>query len=215
MRRAAIYCRVSTTEQNPEAQLHPLRDYSGARGLVIAGEYVDCGVSGASERRPALDQMLSAARRREVDVVVVAKLDRLARSVRHLVTVAGELEVLGVDLVVRDQAIDTSTPTGKLTFHVLAALAEFERDLIRERTAAGVAAARRRGRHPGRPRALDERAKARAVRLRRSGKSFRAIARLLGVGASTVVRALATKKKHPSAPPPMTRTAQESAFSGD
>jgi len=193
MRRVALYCRVSTTEQNPEAQLHPLREYAGARGLRIVGEYVDHGVSGAKDRRPALDRMLSAAGRRDLDMVVVAKLDRLARSVRHLVTVASELEALGVDLVVRDQAIDTSTPTGKLTFHVLAALAEFERDLIRERTVAGLAAARRRGRHPGRPRALDERANARAVRLRRSGKSFREIARLLGVGASTVVRALATE----------------------
>ena len=132
--RAAIYARVSTMDQDPEAQLIPLREYSEARGFDVVGEFVDHGVSGTKSSRPALDEMMSAVRRRDLDVIVTVKLDRLARSVQHLVGVASELEAVGVDLVVRDQAIDTSTPTGKLTFHVLAALAEFERDLIRERT---------------------------------------------------------------------------------
>ncbi len=119
------------------------------------------------------------------------KLDRLARSVLHLTAMGAEFEALGVDLVVVDQAIDTSTPSGRLLFNVLGAIAEFERDLIRERTAAGVAAARRRGRHPGRPRALSKRNRERALRLRRAGKSLREIARMLGVGHSTVARELA------------------------
>ena len=89
--------------------------------------------------------MLEAARRRAVDAVVVTKLDRLARSVRHLTQVAGELEALGVDLIVLDQGLDTSTPAGRLLFNVLGAIAEFEGDLIRDRTRAGLAAARRRG----------------------------------------------------------------------
>jgi DNA invertase Pin-like site-specific DNA recombinase len=114
---------VSTKEQHPEAQLHPLRDYAKARGFEVVDEFIDHGISGAKDSRPALDAMLAAARRRDVDVIVIAKLDRLARSVRHLVGMASEFEALGVDLVVRDQAIDTSTSTGKLTFHVLAALA--------------------------------------------------------------------------------------------
>lgn len=132
--RAALYARVSTTDQNPEAQLHPLSEFAHARGFVVVSEHIDHGVSGSKSSRPALDEMMTAARKREVDVIVIAKLDRLARSVQHLVAIAAELESLNVDLVVRDQAIGTSTSTGKLTFHVLAALAEFERDLIRERT---------------------------------------------------------------------------------
>jgi len=121
--------------------------------------------------------------------VVVTKLDRVARSVRHLTALAAELEALGVDLVVLDQAIDTGTPAGRLLFHVLGSIAEFERDLIAERTRAGVAAARRRGRHPGRLPALDARQRARVQRLRASGHSIRAIASRLGVSKSVVARA--------------------------
>lgn len=190
MRRVGIYARVSTTDQHPEIQVHALREYAAARGFEVAGEYVDHGISGAKASRPALDQLMAAARRRDLDVVVVAKLDRLARSVRHLVTVAGELEALGVDLVVRDQQIDTSTPAGRLLFNVIGAIAEFEHDLIRERVRAGVEAARRRGKYPGRPKLLDAKAVARAHRLRASGKSIRAIAKMLDVGPSTVCRAL-------------------------
>ncbi len=127
------------------AQLADLRAYAerrGAQPLV----YVDRGISGARDRRPALDELMGAVRRREADAVVVTKLDRVARSVRHLTALAAELEALGVDLLVLDQSIDTGTPSGRLLFHVLGAIAEFERDLIRERTRAGLAAARRRGR---------------------------------------------------------------------
>ena len=153
--RAALYVRVSTKEQHPEAQLGPLREYAESRGFDVVGEFVDHGISGAKNSRPALDSMLAAARRRDLDVIVIAKLDRLARSVRHLVNVAEELQALGVDLVVRDQAIDTSTPTGRLLFHVLGSIAEFERDLIRERTQAGLELARKRGKRFGRPLATD------------------------------------------------------------
>jgi DNA invertase Pin-like site-specific DNA recombinase len=191
--RAAIYVRVSTTDQHPEAQLHPLREYAEARGFDVVDEYIDHGVSGAKDSRPALDRMMTAARRRDLDVIVTVKLDRLARSVQHLVGMASELEALGVDLVVRDQAIDTSTPTGKLTFHVLAALAEFERDLIRERTHAGLELARKRGKRFGRPLATDSKQRARIIRLRTSGHSLRAIADRVGVGRGTVERVLATR----------------------
>src|SRR2546423_4757007 len=124
-RRAAVYARVSTSDQTPENQLAALRAFVGARGWQTT-EYVDHGVSGAKERRPALDALLATARSRKVDVVVCVKLDRLARSTHHLVTLVKELEVLGVDLVVLDQAIDTTTPSGRLLFHMLAAIAEFE-----------------------------------------------------------------------------------------
>jgi DNA invertase Pin-like site-specific DNA recombinase len=191
--RAALYARVSTKDQNPEAQLHPLREYAEARGFAVTGEFIDHGVSGSKGSRPALDAMMKAARRRDLDVVVTVKLDRLARSVQHLVTIASEFEMLGVDLVVRDQAIDTSTSTGKLTFHVLAALSEFERDLIRERTQAGLDLARKRGKKFGRPRATDSKQRARIVRLRTSGHSMRAIAERVGVGRGTVERVLAAR----------------------
>jgi DNA invertase Pin-like site-specific DNA recombinase len=143
---AAIYARVSTCDQTVAPQLDALRSYCERRGLD-AVEFVDEGISGAKDRRPALDSMLAAVRRREVDLVAVVKLDRLARSVRHLTTLAAEFEALGVDLVVLDQGVDTSTPAGRLLFHVLASIAEFERSLIVERTRAGLAAARRRGTH--------------------------------------------------------------------
>src|SRR3989454_9924162 len=107
------------------------------------------GGLGMKDRRPALDSLLDACRRRQVDVVAITKLDRLARSVHHLVALGRELEALGVDLVVLDQTIDTTTPAGRLLFHVLASIAEFERDLIRDRVIAGVRRARAQGRRLG------------------------------------------------------------------
>src|SRR3989442_10960301 len=151
MKRAALYARVSTTEQTPENQLVALRAFALARGWAVS-EFIDHGVSGAKDRRPQLDAMLADVRRRKFDLVLVTKLDRLARSTRHLVTLGAELEALGVDLVVLDQAVDTTTPAGWLLFHVLASIAEFERDLIRDRVIAGVRRARAQGRRLGRPR---------------------------------------------------------------
>src|SRR4029453_11257750 len=129
--RAALYARVSTQDQHAEVQLDALRAYAKARRLN-AIEFVDQGHSGAKRSRPALDRMTQTARRRDIDMIVCTKLDRIGRSVQHLTTLAAELATLGVDLVVLDQGLDTSTPTGRLTFHVLGALAEFERDLIRD-----------------------------------------------------------------------------------
>jgi DNA invertase Pin-like site-specific DNA recombinase len=195
--RLALYARVSTTDQTVEPQLHALREYAERRGLDVVAEYVDHGQSGAKDRRPALDQLVAAARVRAFDAVAVVKLDRLARSVRHLVVLAGEWQALGVDLIVLDQGVDSSTPSGKLLFTVLAGIAEFERDLIRERTAAGLQAARRRGRKLGRPESLTAQDRARAGRLRSAGASHRAIARQLGCSHSTVRRALAGVEQKP------------------
>jgi len=183
----ALYARVSTSDQHPEIQLHALRQYAAARG-VEAEEYVDAGVSGAKDRRPALDRLLADARRRRVSAVVVAKLDRLARSVRHLTTLAAELAALGVDLVVLDQSIDTGTPSGRLLFHVLGSIAEFERDLIRERTAAGMRAARRRGKRIGRPEIVIDRMT--LLRGVREGATVSVLARRLGVSRGTVRKLL-------------------------
>src|SRR5262249_57640956 len=120
---------VSTAEQTPENQLVALRVFASARGWTVT-EFVDHGVSGAKERRPQLDAMLADVRRRKFDLVLVTKLDRLARSTRHLVTLAGELEALGVDLVVLDQAVDTTTPAGRLLFPALSAIAQLGPDLL-------------------------------------------------------------------------------------
>ncbi len=185
----ALYARVSTDDQTTEPQLDQLRAYAARRHLE-AVEFIDEGHSGRGDRRPGLDALLAAVRRRDVDAVVITKLDRLLRSTRHLTALAAELEALGVDLVVLDQEINTATPAGRLLFNVLAAIGEFEGDLIRDRTRAGVEAARRRGRHPGRPRVLDRPTRARVEHLRGSGKSIRAIADLVGVSKSVIAREL-------------------------
>lgn len=185
---AAIYARVSTHDQTPENQLVSLRFFTDARGWT-RHEFVDHGVSGIKERRPALDALLAAARGRKVDVVVCTKLDRLARSVHHLVALGKDLQALGVDLVVLDQQIDTTTPSGRLLFHMLASIAEFERDLIRDRVIAGIRRARAQGRRFGRPRQhhVDtDRARA----LLADGQSLRGVARALGVHPTAVSRAL-------------------------
>jgi DNA invertase Pin-like site-specific DNA recombinase len=170
-----------------------LRNYASARGLEVVQEFVDHGISGSKDRRPALDEMLAKAKRRSFDAIAVVKLDRLARSTRHLTQLAAELEALGVDLIVVDQGIDTSTPAGRLLFNVLAAIGEFELDLIRERVAAGIRAARKRGVRFGRPASLDDEQRVRVRRLRASGSSIRAIARMVGVSRSVVARELSRK----------------------
>ncbi len=184
--RIALYARVSTTDQHPEVQLHALREYARARSLEVVEEFVDHGVSGSKDQRPALNRLLKDAQRRRFDLVACVKLDRLARSVRHLTTLAAEFEALGIGLVVLDQAIDTTTPSGRLLFHVLGAIAEFERDLIRERTRAGMRAARRRGKRIGRPRAISGSATFALERALSEGRSVRSLARELGVSRATV-----------------------------
>lgn len=149
--RAAVYARVSTVDQEPENQLQELRRYVQARNWT-AVEYVDRGVSGAKDRRPALDDLVRDARRRRFDVLVCWRLDRLGRNLRHLVTLIEELQSLGVAFVSLGEGIDCTTPAGKLQLHILAALAEFERERIRERVLAGLQRARAQGRQLGRPR---------------------------------------------------------------
>ena len=189
--RVALYARCSTADQSVDLQLDGLRDYARMRGFTLVEEYVDEGISGARSRRPALDQLLAAAHRRRFDGVLIWKLDRLARSVRHLVNVAADLESLGIDLIVLDQGIDTSTSAGRFLFHTLGAVGELERDLIRERTVAGLAAAKRRGKRLGRPRVHVPRAKAHA--LLAEGRSVSEVARSLGIARSTLQRALPKK----------------------
>ena len=186
--RAAIYARVSThAGQNPEMQLAELREYCARRDWEILGEYVDAGVSGARERRPELDRMLTVCRRRQVDAVVVYRYDRFARSLRQLVNALCEFDALNIQFVSLHEGVDTSTPNGRLVFGIFASIAEFERELIRERVRSGIAVARAQGKRIGRPRvAVDA---ARVAELRAQGRSWAEIAREMDVGLGTVHRA--------------------------
>lgn len=152
--RTAVYARVSTTDQQIENQLLELRRYAEARGWTISREYVDIGVSGAKDRRPALDQLVADAKRRRFDVLVVWRLDRLGRSLKHLITLLEEFAALSVAFVSLSEGIDATTPAGKLQMHILGAIAEFERGRIRERVVAGLQRAKVQGKVLGRPKAV-------------------------------------------------------------
>ncbi len=185
--RVVFYVRVSTNEQTVAPQLDALEAYATARGFDVVDVYTDEGISGSKDRRPALDEMMSKAKRRSFDAIAIVKLDRLARSTRHLTQLAAELEEWGVDLIVLDQGVDTSTPSGKLLFAILGAIGEFELDLIRERTRAGMRAAQRRGKRIGRPRAYLDRVK--LLQGAQRGESISALSRELGVSRHVVRQA--------------------------
>lgn len=149
-KRAAIYVRVSTNKQNTNIQETELREYCANRSWSCTG-YRDKGQSGAKNDRPALNALLADMRKRKFDVVIVWSLDRLARSLKQLLSIAEECKSLGVDLVSLKQNVDTTLPAGRLTFQVLGAVAEFEREMLRERVRAGTAQAKRAGKRVGRP----------------------------------------------------------------
>lgn len=198
-KRIALYARVSTKnkDQDPETQLMPLREYAKYRSCTITEEYVDIGVSGSKERRPALDRLMNDAKKRKFDAVVVWKFDRFARSVKHLLIALAEFQALGVDFVSLSESLDTSTPMGKAMFTILGAIAELERDLIRERVMAGVSRARKQGKHLGRPRVVVDREKVRKCAAQ--GQSVKSIARDFGIGRATVDRILGKVPKTLSA----------------
>jgi DNA invertase Pin-like site-specific DNA recombinase len=150
-RRVALYARVSTHDQTAENQLLELRRYVEARGWT-GTEYVDTGVSGSKDRRPALDELTRDAKRRRFDVVVCWRLDRLGRNLKHLIALLEELHAVGVAFISLAEGIDATTPAGKLQMHILGAIAEFERARIAERVRAGLARARSHGKRLGRPR---------------------------------------------------------------
>jgi DNA invertase Pin-like site-specific DNA recombinase len=190
--RAAIYARVSTFDQEPENQLAELRRYVETRGWTPI-EYVDKGVSGAKDRRPALDTLVRDAKRRRLDVLVCWRLDRLGRNLKHLITLLDDLQALGVAFVSLAEGIDATTPAGKLQLHILGAIAEFERERIRERVLAGLGRAKAQGKRLGRPR---RGIPPEASNLARQGiLSVREAAKRLGVSRSTAQRWLAASQK--------------------
>lgn len=182
--KVGIYARVSTVEQTCDNQLLELRRYVEARGWT-AIEYVDHGVSGAKDRRPALDQLTADVRRHKVQAVVCWRLDRLGRNLRHLVLLLDEWQARGVPFVTLGEGIDTSTAAGRLVAGVLGAIAEFERSRCQERIHAGLARARAQGKHLGRPRTAALPANV------PKGLTVRQAAALWGVSKSTAARRLA------------------------
>jgi DNA invertase Pin-like site-specific DNA recombinase len=195
--RAAIYARVSTNNgQDPHMQIRELREYCRRRGWDVEGEYVDSGVSGAKEHRPQLDVLLAVCRKRRVDAVVVYRYDRFARSLRQLVNALEEFRSLGIEFISLHEGVDTSTPNGRLVFGIFASIAEFERELIRDRVKSGIAAAKSRGKRLGRPRVSVD--ASRIAALRASGRSWPKIAAELGVSVGTVYQAAQKLSKIPS-----------------
>lgn len=183
--RAAIYCRVSSDAQTVENQLQELQAYVAARQWTLAGEYRDEGVSGSKDRRPALDDLMSEARRGKVDVICVWSLDRFGRSLAHVVTAVQELHERGVAFVSLKEGLDLSTAAGRLQLHILSALGEFECARLIERTRAGLARARRQGTRLGRRPVRLAAAKLAEV----AHLSVREAARVLGVSVNTLMKA--------------------------
>jgi len=189
--RAAIYARVSTTGHGQDVglQLDELRAVAQQRGWQVVAEFVDEGISGTAQSRPALDQMMDAARRGKLDLIAVWKLDRLGRSLQHLLGLLDELATLGVGFVsLRDAGIDTTSPTGRLMLQLLGAFAEYERGLIRERVVAGVRRAQAGGKHCGRP--VVEMDLRPALAMLREGRGLKQIAAILKISRSSLRRRL-------------------------
>lgn len=178
----------STFDQEPENQLQELRRYAEARGWT-ATEFVDRGVSGAKDRRPALDELLKAVRRRKVNFVIVWSLDRLGRSLRHLIALLDEFQHLGVGFISLREGLDCTTPAGRLQWQIIGAISEFERARIQERVKAGLARVKAKGQRLGRP----EKNVSETVLAPVRGLSVREAARRLGVSRATAHRWLSQK----------------------
>lgn len=195
--RVAIYARVSTSiGQSPEMQLAELREYATRRGFKVVGEYVDEGVSGSKESRPELNRLMADAHRRKFDAVLCWKIDRFGRSLRHLVNALADLDAYQVAFISLKDNLDLSTPSGRLMFQIVGAMAEFERALIQERVRAGLKNARAHGKPLGRPRTSVDTAQ--IAELRASGASWREISARVGAGVGTVRRAAARCAKNPT-----------------
>ena len=191
-RRVAIYTRVSTDGQTVDNQSMELQAVADRHGWTVVEEFSDSGISGANgrEKRPAFDALSKGAVRREFDLIMAWSVDRLGRSLQHLVAFLGEIHSKGVDLYLHQQGIDTTTPAGKAMFQMCGVFAEFERAMIQERVKAGLARARAQGKTLGRPKVNGNVEKA-VLSARAKGTGKRKISKELGIGVSTVNRILA------------------------
>src|SRR6266404_1986245 len=182
--RIGIYARVSTKDQSCEMQLRDLRSYCAARGFEVVREYIDVGQSGAKDSRPELNKLIDDARKRQFDAIVVWRFDRFARSTKHLLLALEEFRSLGIQFISYQENMDTSSPLGQALFTIVSAVAQLERDLIRERVSAGIRNARANGKKLGRPmRAAD---RDRILQMKAEGQSLERIAETLGIGYGTV-----------------------------
>jgi DNA invertase Pin-like site-specific DNA recombinase len=188
--KAALYMRVSTKGhgQNTDTQALALREYAERRGFVIEAEYSDEGISGSKDRRPQLDRLMADARKRRFDAVLVARFDRFARSTKHLVLALEEFSSLGIDFISLNESIDTSTPMGKMVFTIVAAVAELERSIIKERVVMGLARAKGQGKRLGRPQKFVSETK--VQQLAADGLSLREIGDRVGVSHTKVASLL-------------------------
>jgi DNA invertase Pin-like site-specific DNA recombinase len=186
--RVALYARVSTIngQQNPEMQLRELREYAVRRSLDVTSEYIDRGVSGSKDSRPALNRLMADAKQRKFDVLLVWKLDRFARSLKHLVNALAEFEALGIAFVSLRDNLDLTTPAGRLMFQIIGAMAEFERALIQERVRAGLHNAVAKGTRLGRPRHSYPQVK--VERLRAEGLSWSEVSVKVSIPKATLLR---------------------------
>ena len=195
--RCAIYTRVSTGSQETSNQLHTLREIANMKGLTIVKEYTDDGISGAKgrDRRKGFDELLKGATRKEFDVILVWSVDRLGRNLQDLISFLNEIHSVDCDLFIHQSGIDTTTPTGKMIFGILSVFADFERNMITQRTRAGMERAKREGKRIGRPTNLNDGLKKSILYMRSQGLGIRKIATDLQVGVGTVYRVLETKKE--------------------
>jgi DNA invertase Pin-like site-specific DNA recombinase len=194
--RIGIYARVSTKDQSCELQVRDLRAYCAARGFDLVREYLDVGQSGAKDSRPELNKLMDDARKRQFDAIVVWRFDRFARSTKHLLSALEEFRSLGIQFISYQENIDTSSALGQALFTIVSAVAQLERDLIRERVSAGIRNARANGKKLGRPaRVVDQ---GLILQMRAEGQSLERIAEYLGIGYGTVRERLqSTLAKNP------------------
>jgi DNA invertase Pin-like site-specific DNA recombinase len=188
--KAAIYVRVSTTDQSTDMQTSELKRYCDQRGFEVYKEYSDQGISGTKDKRPALDELVSDAKKKKFDVVLVWRFDRFARSTKHLITALEEFRHLGIDFVSYQESIDTGSPLGKAIFTIVSAIGELERGIILERVKAGLKRAKENGRILGRPKRLDLDVKELQKMRDKEKLSFRQIAKRVKACPATVYKSL-------------------------
>ncbi len=186
--KTALYCRVSTNDQKTDMQLTDLRKFSSDRNLIIYNEYLDNGISGSIKKRPALDKLMSDAKKKKFDVILVWRFDRFARSSRHLVEALHTFRHLDIQFISYNENIDTGSPLGEAMFTIISAMAQLERDIIRERVKAGLKNARNKGKTLGRPKANID--LSRAKEMQNDGDSMRSISIKLRIPRTTLIRAL-------------------------
>jgi DNA invertase Pin-like site-specific DNA recombinase len=212
MKRAALYCRVSTVDQHPETQLNELRQFAANRGFQVVGEYTDHGYCGARARRPELDRMMGDAQRHKFDVLLVWACDRLARSTKHLLQTIDELNGMGIQFLSQREAIDTEGPLGRAILVIVSAMAELERCIIIERVKAGMRRARLEGRQIGRAR-LDVN-REQVIRDRRSGMSLTQVAKKHTISRASVCRLMKDANDSPNPEAPVFAVPEQASAAG-